>query len=314
MARSQKSLIIVTPYVTMEGAQVLLQALAERKSKNVLLLRFVTLPQGDEYVTGFVQPEALLCLQEAGFEIRVLERLHAKIYFVDGETVFLGSANVTQTGLGAAEHSNREIMIRHTVQATEARQLVDVYWDDASLPNPALSTEYVLQVERLANEYRARTVGALREIKAQLPTRMETKVWPDDRYLGAVRMLLDKRVIHSFERASSNEFILNGKTTMKTFYSAQDPVTSKFSFDIVESTGEEIRNGKYDGVLLILGDGPVLGIPRQYFRKVLLRKYQMREDDWQFKVTKVSERWTIQIGRGKSQTLVDIHDFLWQVP
>ena len=78
------------------------------KNKN-LYLKFLTLTPGEEYITGATDLNAIMALQDFGFEVRMLPFLHAKIYIIDNKTLMLGSANFTNRGLGLGKTQNREI-------------------------------------------------------------------------------------------------------------------------------------------------------------------------------------------------------------
>ncbi|MDF2650076.1 MAG: hypothetical protein K0Q73_5881 [Paenibacillus sp.] len=77
MKRAEHEVFIVSPYVTKE---VVAHFIKQNKKVSTLNLRFVTRPPGIDYVTGATDPEALLLLQQAGFKIRMLPKLHAKLY------------------------------------------------------------------------------------------------------------------------------------------------------------------------------------------------------------------------------------------
>ncbi|WP_165350748.1 phospholipase D family protein [Ectobacillus funiculus] len=107
----KQSITIISPYITQNAVRRLIETLPSCISSRL----FITLPPGPEYVIGTVEVEGLELLAQAGFELRYLENLHAKIYLLDQKYAYIGSANLTSSGwelIGKSGEGNVEDMVR----------------------------------------------------------------------------------------------------------------------------------------------------------------------------------------------------------
>jgi hypothetical protein len=125
---ADKEVLFVSPYITSKIVEIITSA---KKNNEKLTYRLVTLPPGIEYVNGATDPKALLTLSEAGFRIRMLERLHAKVYLFDQKIMYLGSANFTSNGFGLNKLSNEEILLKQQISQNQAKLLSKQFWDEA---------------------------------------------------------------------------------------------------------------------------------------------------------------------------------------
>lgn len=125
--KAKQETLIISPYVTKEAVMRIVPYCKDRK----LILKLVTLPPGKEYVTGATDPDALLLLAQSGFSIMMLERLHAKIYIIDNETILLGSANLTSRGLGIIPESNEEVLLQTKTALADIESLKETFVDDS---------------------------------------------------------------------------------------------------------------------------------------------------------------------------------------
>ncbi|WJH36848.1 phospholipase D family protein [Paenibacillus sp. CC-CFT747] len=94
ITRAKESLVVISPYISLKAAQELIT----KAPHNIMDKLLITLPPGPEYIFGSVEVDALRLLQMKGFELRALTNLHAKMYIIDKEVVYIGSANFTING------------------------------------------------------------------------------------------------------------------------------------------------------------------------------------------------------------------------
>jgi hypothetical protein len=82
---------------------------------------------------GALDVEGLEQLLKRGVQIRSLKRLHAKIFLVDDAAGFVGSANLTTSGLGGDDRHNRELTVALSSDQRAAAVIqFDSWWDQAS--------------------------------------------------------------------------------------------------------------------------------------------------------------------------------------
>lgn len=96
---------------------------------------------------GYLSVAGLKSMLRAGVSVRTHPRLHAKVYLAD-DFGFVGSANLTSSGLGLTPHHNAELCISLAASDTaEAGQVFDEWWSVASEVDEAA----LLRAEELAS-------------------------------------------------------------------------------------------------------------------------------------------------------------------
>lgn len=106
VAKASEELIVVSPYITQSGADVVLRSLGRGVG-----LTLVTDIRPIDVVSGATSLQALRSLQQRPLA-RLLARpaLHAKIFVADWRAIAVGSANLTGRGLGIPPPGNLEVM------------------------------------------------------------------------------------------------------------------------------------------------------------------------------------------------------------
>ena len=116
LAECKQYAILCSPYITTSGVNTAFDALPP----NIALEVFTRLSPSD-WASKASDPEALLALldlwRNAGNEsvLRIVQRLHAKVYSADGARTIIGSANLTEGGFGR----NIELVVE--LEAAESR-------------------------------------------------------------------------------------------------------------------------------------------------------------------------------------------------
>lgn len=161
-----RSIIIISPYVTVPAVKELVKAL----SSSVKTRCLITVPPGIEYVTGSVEVEALELLEQSGFEIRCLPALHAKIYLLDEKQAYVGSSNFTSNGWGlsAAHKENVEEMILIKITKNEQDHIFSRYIDSSNKLN--LRGEWKSEVEECQQRYLLQYQQLMKSIIIKYPS------------------------------------------------------------------------------------------------------------------------------------------------
>lgn len=106
LERASREVIVVSPYVTVPGIQYMQQVI-EPGIGFTLITRFDLMA----YALGTADIEAMLIItSRKGGLVRLLPRLHAKLYVRDWSSWWVGSANATGAGLQIEERGNLEIL------------------------------------------------------------------------------------------------------------------------------------------------------------------------------------------------------------
>ena len=98
VSRTRHELFISSPFVNAGGTRTLAEAIGERTTVSLTLITSLTT---ENIVNGITDPSALHGLYGKFGCVRIssLERLHAKVYVIDGKIGIITSANLTSGGL-----------------------------------------------------------------------------------------------------------------------------------------------------------------------------------------------------------------------
>lgn len=106
LGQASQEVIVVSPYVTVPGIQYMQQALEPGVGFTLITLFDIM-----AFALGTADIEAMLIIaSRKGGLVRLLPRLHAKIYARDWSSWWVGSANATGAGLQIEGHGNIEIL------------------------------------------------------------------------------------------------------------------------------------------------------------------------------------------------------------
>ncbi|MFB6719206.1 hypothetical protein ACFCV3_03560 [Kribbella sp. NPDC056345] len=160
---AEQKVQLASPYI---GASTLLwlQDLALRSAAEwQVLVRLdpVAVAYGSLHLPG------LLCLLEAGAEIRHLDNLHAKLFLTEASG-FVGSANLTAAGLGVGTLANAELTVALSPrQQAAAGEIYQVWYDAAEIVTPQLIRECEQQAAELPAKI-SRPPGQTAEAEARV--------------------------------------------------------------------------------------------------------------------------------------------------
>lgn len=93
---SRESIEIATPFLSLPVAEQLVRAGDEGRADEC---RLVTAVNDAAVLGGYLDPSTIEAFIDAGFEVRSLRNLHAKVVVVDRVWGIVGSGNLTSAGL-----------------------------------------------------------------------------------------------------------------------------------------------------------------------------------------------------------------------
>lgn len=145
VTHATQEVLLASPFISARAAGRL-RSTARASSAT---WRLLTALRPSSVATGVLNLEALRWLIDAGVGVRSSTRLHAKVSLCDGTFGLVGSANLTETGLGLARPSNLELGVSlNAAQCGAARLLFENWWSDATVVDEAALRE----VERQARD------------------------------------------------------------------------------------------------------------------------------------------------------------------
>lgn len=101
---SCKELTVISAFMTQPATRWLGQLIYSNKPKVQLIGRFTPI----DFVKGASDLNALRDCINNGYQVKALVNLHAKIYQIDHDIIFNGSANLTGKGLALVNNGNLE--------------------------------------------------------------------------------------------------------------------------------------------------------------------------------------------------------------
>lgn len=222
---AERSLTLVTPYVTPSGVEVVCQAAKNRPLGNVRLLTSVT---PEAVWAGACDPAAMQAFMQRwpGATVQSLPQLHAKAYVADDRLALVTSANLTGSGL----HTNYEYGVLLRDQPTVRDLLSDLEtYSRVGTPLGPGELARLCAVAASAGPERKRTeapeISRIREaiqavmLPAQVGGRSETGLFADAvHYVLRARGPLPTPLIQAAVRElhpelcdDSRELVINGR-------------------------------------------------------------------------------------------------------
>lgn len=151
LKQCEKSVTIISPYVTQGAVESLVKLIPP-----VRQCKLITLPPGEEYLFGSVEIDALKLLEKYNFQIYVLPNLHSKIYLLDDNRAYIGSANLTSKGWNEKNKGNVEDMVKVEIKKLELTHIQKLYITPSSLLD--LNGKWVKHLDagkKLLEEYKS---------------------------------------------------------------------------------------------------------------------------------------------------------------
>lgn len=156
---SCNELTIISAFMTQPATRWLGQLISNNNPKVQLIGRFTP----TDFVKGASDLNALRDCINSGYQVKALVNLHAKIYQIDHDTIFNGSANLTGKGLALVNNGNLESCSR--VNACEQ------------------SKAFINKIVESATELSINTLDKMQAFLEQLDDADETElpaVWPEE--------------------------------------------------------------------------------------------------------------------------------------
>jgi hypothetical protein len=146
ISNSNESVFIVSAYITIEGIDWILSRLPISVNCNVL-----TRWACSDLVSGASDIEVYNRLKRRGYDLYILPDLHAKVTLIDKSTLFLGSANITNSGLKLVPGGNREIgtILKPTDQDIS---LINTLFSEGVLITEALYQIFLKELSQIPKE------------------------------------------------------------------------------------------------------------------------------------------------------------------
>lgn len=125
LSQSSGQLHFFTPFFTEAGRKLIAPSL-ENNQINLLVRADIA-----DFISGVLSVEALENAMENGWTIKYYSKLHAKIYWDEARAGFIGSGNLTNSGLGHPPVGNLEVFSFSQEFEADFIDEMFFYWDKA---------------------------------------------------------------------------------------------------------------------------------------------------------------------------------------
>lgn len=255
----EEELIIISPYISLNVAKRLIQTIKSNAINCTIITRF----ERKSFVEKASSLDAIKSLVENGVQILTLKDVHSKLYLIDSNKAFVGSANFTNKGL----NTNHELLL-YFDDKTET----DKFYDYAhelivkikQAGNFTITLKQIEKEEDFIQEYKRRTDEKEEELCYSWGANLDTENDIDENSVvlsvpaGSTIHLIEKYYVHAHPISSGynytpTDFITFRKPkggVMDTIYKIDHsfPIEMKEwrteieKLDISETTKEKLMN------------------------------------------------------------------------
>lgn len=314
LSLASESLIIISPYITDAAVRELLPNL----KKNKLTMKLITLPPGKEYITGSVEPMALLHLTENGIQVRTLQDLHSKIYIIDDRIAYVGSANFTSSGWRINNYGNIEVMTRTKLLEKDLEWLNKFYITPSRPLNITKKwvEDFNIKIEDLKDSY----TEFLEEIDNSI-IEVSNDAIISSPYINFLTKLQKQKKIKSFEHIQNgqgkNVFKIDDRYFVKLLLSKSHDGTSKFDenyrFALSKNATIQALNNKVNAFVMLLEEsGDYAWIPRKFLEETLLVQKHLDglKRAWQIQISRQHQNFYIRSKGRKKKVIYSISNYI----
>jgi len=235
--RARRDLLISSPYVGCDGAELVLSNITDSMRKSGTLTVLTDLSPLN-ICQSSTDPVAVLRVSKSipRVQVRHLPRLHAKVYVADNESAIITSANLTAGGL--ARNYEYGVELLDPVLVSHVRGDVAEYAQLGAL----VGAEELIGYCDLARELRAAFEGQQRSISATIKARFDKHLHEAEDEL--IRLRLAEGALHTVF-AKTIHYLLrrHGPMTTQTLH----PIIAAIHPDLCDDNVDRIIDGKSFG-------------------------------------------------------------------
>ncbi len=199
LKESKKSVVVLSAYVKSIGVRWLQEQLQGKDIKCTIITRWT---KGD-LAQGSSDLECYDLAKEKNWNFKILNDLHAKVMLIDDEILFLGSPNLTGSGMSLIPVSNKEIGIK-TKALDKDLQVINQLSEEAALVNDQIIEELKAWQQTLPKIEKPKIPDFPSMVKESLKEKFN-KLWVHNFPWTDIRFLLknynkkDTDIVHDLE-------------------------------------------------------------------------------------------------------------------
>lgn len=268
LKKSKKRIVILSAYVKKIGISWLKDQITDKDIDCTIVSRW----QKSDLATGSSDLECYEDCKENNWKFMILNDLHAKVMLVDNNDLFIGSPNLTGSGMSLIPVSNKELGIK--IEATESDiKTVDGLIEDAILVNDEIYNDLKKWKEELPEIKKPSIPDYPESLKNKLKENFD-KIWVHNFPWSTAEELLNiktmnENILHDIQLLGLKKNDINLKNLTHAFKDSK--IFNWLIFQITKKENNEI----YFGELSVLIHNSLLDDPKPYRQNVKILQSNM---------------------------------------
>ncbi len=121
LSKADKSITILSAFTTLPGISWLKNNLPSKDIRVTVVARW----QPNDLISGASDHKVYSFCKDNGWSFHIDPRLHSKVYCIDENILFIGSANLTSKGLSLGKQGNYELSVKEHADHEDKKRLYD---------------------------------------------------------------------------------------------------------------------------------------------------------------------------------------------
>jgi hypothetical protein len=261
LKKSKTRIVILSAYVKKIGMNWLKDRLKDNNVECTIVSRW----QKGDLATGSSDLECYTLCKENNWKFKILNDLHAKVMLIDNKDLFIGSPNLTGSGMSLIPVSNKELGVR--IQATESDiKTVNGLIEDAILVDDGIYNDLKQWKDKLPKIVKTSIPDYPESLKNKLKENFD-KIWVHNFPWSTVEELLNiekmnESILHDLELFGLSKNNLS-KNILKNKFEK-----SKIFNWLINQINKQDHKEIYFGSLSTLIHNNLLDDPRPYRKEV----------------------------------------------
>ena len=261
LKKSKTRVVILSAYVKKIGIDWLKDRLKDNNVECTIVSRW----QKGDLATGSSDLECYTLCKENNWKFKILNDLHAKVMLIDNKDLFIGSPNLTGSGMSLIPVSNKELGVR--IQATESDiKTVNGLIEDAILVDDVIYNDLKQWKDKLPEIIKPSIPDYPESLKNKLKENFD-KIWVHnfpwtniDKLLNT--KILDENIQHDIDLFGLDFDNINISQVKNSFEK------SKIFNWLIEQIKKQENNEIYFGSLSSLIHNSLLDDPKPYRKNI----------------------------------------------
>lgn len=261
LKKSKTRIVILSAYVKKIGIDWLKDRLKDNNVECTIVSRW----QKGDLATGSSDLECYTLCKENNWKFKILNDLHAKVMLIDNKDLFIGSPNLTGSGMSLIPVSNKELGVR--IQATESDiKTINGLIEDAILVDGGIYNDLKQWKDKLPEIIKPSIPDYPESLKNKLKENFD-KIWVHNFPWTTAEELLNTSPINENKEHDLELFGLK-KNNLKKDIIKKNILDSKIYFWLVNQIKKQENQEIYFGNLSSIIHNSLLDDPKPYRKTI----------------------------------------------